>query len=43
MTMENIILLMIIDCCHDCEEKIAKLFAEHIGYYDLEKDVIVRK
>lgn len=30
-----------IDCCNDCIEKIAKLLANRIGYYDTEKDEIV--
>ena len=32
-----------IDCCNDCIEKIAKLLANKIGYYDTEKDEIVVK
>ena len=32
-----------VDCCDECLEKIAKLLAEHIGYYDIIKDKLIVK
>lgn len=34
---------IVIDCCDSCTEKIAKLLAKNIGYYDLDKDKLILK
>lgn len=32
-----------VDCCNECIEKIAKLLAKHIGYYDIDEGKFVLK
>ena len=34
---------IIVDCCPCCTEKIAKLLAKNIGYYDIDGDKLVLK
>ena len=33
----------IIDCCPGCTEKIAKLLAKNVGYYDIDEDKVIIK